>query len=181
MFFERDLSFIATLVRGKTSYSSELLLGTLSTANVKNSCWGRKNKGQILRVNFVVGGVELCLELINWNHNSWWYLLLLREIFEIASSWLLVFYFLAKMHRARTVLKQIVPLKPHLGLERFAPWCYPAEGAVAVLWKSQVHQKRHYNAPVATEPFLNGSSSAYVEEMYNAWLRDPKSVHVVSR
>ncbi|XP_046392851.1 2-oxoglutarate dehydrogenase, mitochondrial isoform X3 [Ischnura elegans] len=82
------------------------------------------------------------------------------------------------MHRARTVLKQIVPLKPHLGLERFAPWCYPAEGAVAVLWKSQIHQKRHYNAPVATEPFLNGSSSAYVEEMYNAWLRDPKSVHV---
>jgi len=32
-------------------------------------------------------------------------------------------------------------------------------------------------ARVAQEPFLNGSSSVYVEEMYNAWLEDPKSVH----
>ncbi|KAK3858902.1 hypothetical protein Pcinc_034936 [Petrolisthes cinctipes] len=30
---------------------------------------------------------------------------------------------------------------------------------------------------LAAEPFLNGSSSNYVEEMYNAWLHDPKSVH----
>lgn len=30
---------------------------------------------------------------------------------------------------------------------------------------------------VAQEPFLNGSSSIYVEEMYNAWLEDPNSVH----
>lgn len=30
---------------------------------------------------------------------------------------------------------------------------------------------------VAQEPFLNGSSSIYVEEMYNAWLKDPNSVH----
>jgi 2-oxoglutarate dehydrogenase E1 component len=33
-----------------------------------------------------------------------------------------------------------------------------------------------YNS-AAAEPFLNGSSTAYVEEMYNAWLRDPASVH----
>ena len=32
-------------------------------------------------------------------------------------------------------------------------------------------------ARVAQEPFLNGSSSTYVEEMYNSWLEDPKSVH----
>jgi hypothetical protein len=30
------------------------------------------------------------------------------------------------------------------------------------------------------ESFLNGSSSNYLEEMYNCWLEDPKSVHVVS-
>lgn len=30
---------------------------------------------------------------------------------------------------------------------------------------------------LAAEPFLNGSSSNYVEEMYTAWLQDPKSVH----
>ncbi|KAJ8339500.1 hypothetical protein SKAU_G00362860 [Synaphobranchus kaupii] len=36
---------------------------------------------------------------------------------------------------------------------------------------------RCYVAPVAAEPFLNGTSSNYVEEMYNAWLENPKSVH----
>lgn len=35
------------------------------------------------------------------------------------------------------------------------------------------------SAPLAAEPFLNGSSSSYIEEMYYAWLRDPKSVHQV--
>ncbi|CAD7082999.1 unnamed protein product [Hermetia illucens] len=33
-----------------------------------------------------------------------------------------------------------------------------------------------YNS-AAAEPFLNGTTSSYVEEMYNAWLRDPASVH----
>lgn len=39
---------------------------------------------------------------------------------------------------------------------------------------------RLYNVPAASEPFLNGSSSQYVEDMYNAWLADPSSVHAVS-
>lgn len=39
--------------------------------------------------------------------------------------------------------------------------------------------KRHYMARAAQEPFLNGSSSVYVEEMYKAWLQDPASVHKV--
>lgn len=38
---------------------------------------------------------------------------------------------------------------------------------------------RGYTAPVASEPFLNGTSSNYVEEMYYAWMEDPKSVHKV--
>lgn len=36
-----------------------------------------------------------------------------------------------------------------------------------------------HSASVAAEPFLNGSSAVYVEEMYNAWLENPKSVHKV--
>ncbi|KAG5830146.1 hypothetical protein ANANG_G00316470 [Anguilla anguilla] len=36
---------------------------------------------------------------------------------------------------------------------------------------------RCYTAPVSAEPFLNGTSSNYVEEMYYAWLENPKSVH----
>lgn len=38
---------------------------------------------------------------------------------------------------------------------------------------------RCYTAPVAAEPFLSGTSSNYVEEMYYAWLENPKSVHKV--
>jgi len=36
------------------------------------------------------------------------------------------------------------------------------------------------NYSTAAEPFLNGSNTAYMEEMYNAWLQNPASVHVVS-
>jgi len=82
------------------------------------------------------------------------------------------------MHRVRTVLNNLVPLAPLIhnaaGPERFAAWLLRSGSECAVM----VSSTRHYNAPVQTEPFLNGSSSAYVEEMYNAWLADPKSVHV---
>uniref|UniRef100_A0A5F9D6K2 2-oxoglutarate dehydrogenase complex component E1 n=1 Tax=Oryctolagus cuniculus TaxID=9986 RepID=A0A5F9D6K2_RABIT len=40
-----------------------------------------------------------------------------------------------------------------------------------------LQQSRCYSAPVAAEPFLSGTSSNYVEEMYCAWLENPKSVH----
>lgn len=38
---------------------------------------------------------------------------------------------------------------------------------------------RCYNS-AAAEPFANGTTASYVEEMYNNWLRDPTSVHTVS-
>uniref|UniRef100_A0A8C8CBL4 2-oxoglutarate dehydrogenase complex component E1 n=1 Tax=Oncorhynchus tshawytscha TaxID=74940 RepID=A0A8C8CBL4_ONCTS len=38
---------------------------------------------------------------------------------------------------------------------------------------------RSYTASVSAEPFLNGTSSNYVEEMYYAWLENPRSVHKV--
>lgn len=39
---------------------------------------------------------------------------------------------------------------------------------------------RNYATLAAAEPFLSGSSSVYVEEMYSAWQNDPNSVHKVS-
>uniref|UniRef100_UPI00398F0E98 2-oxoglutarate dehydrogenase-like, mitochondrial n=1 Tax=Pristiophorus japonicus TaxID=55135 RepID=UPI00398F0E98 len=38
-------------------------------------------------------------------------------------------------------------------------------------------QKRLYSTCGSSEPFLNGSNSNYLEEMYYAWLANPKSVH----
>ncbi|XP_026293460.1 2-oxoglutarate dehydrogenase complex component E1 isoform X2 [Frankliniella occidentalis] len=76
------------------------------------------------------------------------------------------------MHRARSVATKLSPL---LGTEQFGTWLLHSSKPTRSL---SITASRHYNAPVATEPFLNGSSSAYVEEMYNAWLADPKSVHV---
>lgn len=83
------------------------------------------------------------------------------------------------MYKARTVLSTLAPLAPRMcGPERFASWLvreHPvsrhAQAVIAV-------PHRKYTSRAATEPFLNGSSSNYVEEMYNAWLQDPSSVHV---
>lgn len=38
-------------------------------------------------------------------------------------------------------------------------------------------QSRAYVTKAAQEPFLNGSSSVYVEEMFRCWQKDPNSVH----
>ncbi|KAH9498408.1 hypothetical protein Btru_008193 [Bulinus truncatus] len=38
-------------------------------------------------------------------------------------------------------------------------------------------QGRNFGTQVAAEPFMNGSSSAYIEDMYEAWQKDPNSVH----
>ena len=39
---------------------------------------------------------------------------------------------------------------------------------------------RSYGTAVGAEPFINGTSSSYVEEMYDSWKSDPQSVHKVS-
>ena len=47
--------------------------------------------------------------------------------------------------------------------------------------KLSLHKRWQQTAVlVAQEPFLNGSSGNYVEEMYISWKEDPKSVHRVS-
>ncbi len=81
----------------------------------------------------------------------------------------------AAMHRLRTTVTRLRPLtaaqtaqslsQPRLsasdrGLRTFQP-------------------VRRQNTSVAAEPFLNGTSSNYVEEMYYAWLENPRNVHKV--
>ncbi|XP_059615718.1 2-oxoglutarate dehydrogenase complex component E1 isoform X1 [Phlebotomus argentipes] len=78
------------------------------------------------------------------------------------------------MHRARSALNcMLIPS----GQQSFASWlnCSASKSRIAseLLPASSLRQ---YNS-AAAEPFLNGSSSNYVEDMYNAWLRDPASVH----
>lgn len=89
--------------------------------------------------------------------------------------------FRGNMYKAKTVFTSLIPLAPRMcGAERFASWL--TRSNQPILRNSPVlaaATTRYYNK-AATEPFLNGSTSSYVEEMYNAWLQDPHSVHVVS-
>ena len=79
------------------------------------------------------------------------------------------------MYRARAVVNNLVPFIPNVaGRERFASWLLSSSRSYSS------KGSRPYSGQAAAEPFLNGSSSSYVEEMYNAWLEDPKSVHKVS-
>ena len=53
-------------------------------------------------------------------------------------------------------------------------------GHLKSLTKPELFQKNYASSTsVAHESFLNGSTSNYVEEMYNAWLENPQSVHKV--
>lgn len=81
------------------------------------------------------------------------------------------------MHRLRTCAARLRPLTATqaaqtVGQQR--PLTLTPTGATRTF-----HPIRCYTAPVASEPFLNGTSSNYVEEMYYAWLENPNSVHKV--
>uniref|UniRef100_A0AAZ3SJK1 Oxoglutarate dehydrogenase a n=1 Tax=Oncorhynchus tshawytscha TaxID=74940 RepID=A0AAZ3SJK1_ONCTS len=76
------------------------------------------------------------------------------------------------MHRLRTCAARLRPLTASQTAQNFSQ-----QRRVAVPRTFQPF--RCYTAPVAAEPFLNGTSSNYVEEMYYSWLEDPKSVHKV--
>lgn len=81
------------------------------------------------------------------------------------------------MHRLRTCAARLRPLTATqaaqtVGQQR--PLTLTPTGATRTF-----QPIRCYTAPVASEPFLNGTSSNYVEEMYFAWLENPNSVHKV--
>ena len=85
------------------------------------------------------------------------------------------------MYKASIVFNSLYPVAPHICGKRFATWLvksHPLSRSGQVTLSSSCN--RYNSNRAATESFLNGSSSSYVEEMYNAWLQDPKSVHVVS-
>ncbi|XP_066260739.1 2-oxoglutarate dehydrogenase complex component E1 isoform X5 [Euwallacea similis] len=73
------------------------------------------------------------------------------------------------MHRARTIVTAITGPTS----QKFASWLVKNSPSSVIT----CNQCRDYSVPAAAEPFLNGSSSQYVEDMYNAWLADPSSVH----
>lgn len=76
------------------------------------------------------------------------------------------------MHRARFLVNSLTARNG----QKFASWLLSKPATPAVCSASA----RCYNIPATAEPFLNGSSGAYIEDMYNAWLADPTSVHPVS-
>ncbi|KAM7249786.1 hypothetical protein ACFE04_019805 [Oxalis oulophora] len=76
------------------------------------------------------------------------------------------------MYKARTVVNNLVPFLPSVvGRDRFASWLSSSSRNFAT------SRACFRSTEVSADPFLNGSSSSYVEEMYNAWLENPKSVH----
>lgn len=81
------------------------------------------------------------------------------------------------MHRLRTCAARLRPLTASQAAQTVGqqqPITASSTGG-----KRTFQPIRCYSAPVASEPFLNGTSSNYVEEMYYAWLENPKSVHKV--
>lgn len=78
------------------------------------------------------------------------------------------------MHRARFLVNA---LKGPNG-QKFASWLLSRSATPAIC--STATSVRSYNVPAEADPFLNGSSGSYLEDMYNAWLADPSSVHPVS-
>lgn len=76
------------------------------------------------------------------------------------------------MHRASTAFN--LAISP-MASQSFATWLLKGSSkklnnVVATI------TLRGYNS-VAAEPFANGTTASYVEEMYNSWCRDPSSVH----
>lgn len=87
-------------------------------------------------------------------------------------AWELSLSYRTAMHRLRTCAVRLRPLTASQNAKTLTQ-----QRPAATLRTFQ--PIRRYTAPVAAEPFLNGTSSNYVEEMYYAWLENPKSVHKV--
>lgn len=80
------------------------------------------------------------------------------------------------MHRAKAAISVIAPV----GQQNFGAWLLRGSSKSKLTNELVAASSVKLYNSAAAEPFLNGSSSSYVEEMYNSWLRDPTSVHVVS-
>ncbi|KAK1884565.1 2-oxoglutarate dehydrogenase mitochondrial [Dissostichus eleginoides] len=77
------------------------------------------------------------------------------------------------MHRLRTTMARLRPLTAAQSAQSISqPRLLAIEGGLRTFKPA-----RRLNTSVAAEPFLNGTSSNYVEEMYYAWLENPRNVH----
>uniref|UniRef100_A0A8C8C6P3 2-oxoglutarate dehydrogenase complex component E1 n=1 Tax=Oncorhynchus tshawytscha TaxID=74940 RepID=A0A8C8C6P3_ONCTS len=77
------------------------------------------------------------------------------------------------MHRLRTTVVRLRPIAaPQTAKSQSQARLAAVGGALRTF-----QPMRSYTASVSAEPFLNGTSSNYVEEMYYAWLENPRSVH----
>lgn len=79
------------------------------------------------------------------------------------------------MFRAKTLLRTIHPIAK----SGYGTLAKKKTVCVSNFEKTWLNIKfvQKYATAVAAEPFLNGTSSVYIEEMYNSWLQDPNSVH----
>lgn len=93
-----------------------------------------------------------------------------------------MYIYLETMHRAQSVVNQLVPCVPTIvGRQKFATWLIgPKSRSLIRATQSLPVTENKYSTSVNQEQFLNGTSASYIEDMYNAWLADPKSVNVVS-
>ncbi|KAM6986700.1 2-oxoglutarate dehydrogenase complex component E1-like isoform 5-T5 [Aplochiton taeniatus] len=78
------------------------------------------------------------------------------------------------MHRLRTTIAWLRPMTASQNAQSLSLGRPVTLGAGAL---RTFQPTRRLNASVAAEPFLSGTSSNYVEEMYYAWLENPRSVH----
>lgn len=81
----------------------------------------------------------------------------------------------AGMHRLRTTVARLRPLT----MTQTAQSLSQSRLLLIERGLRTFQPLRQPNTSVTAEPFLNGTSSNYVEEMYYAWLEDPKNVHKV--
>ncbi|CAH1388602.1 unnamed protein product [Nezara viridula] len=83
------------------------------------------------------------------------------------------------MHRAHQVVNGLVPFLPRAaGNKRFAVWLRQSSTTSSSNPNQPTGPRKYATASaVKEEPFLNGSSSTYIEEMYASWQTDPHSVH----
>ena len=79
-------------------------------------------------------------------------------------------------------MHNVGPLVPHLTSEATVSWLSRTSESCLTRQPTIFNGQsaRGQRTAGAEEPFLSGSSGGYVEEMYAAWMQDPKSVHAVS-
>jgi len=91
------------------------------------------------------------------------------------------------MYRTRQAFNSLLPLAPFANTERYASWLVRSQLSPSIKSLScpSTPLKRGFAAapppppaePAAQESYLSGTSGSYVEEMYESWSYDPKSVH----